>query len=543
MSSAWLIVSAYAIAMMLFAIWARRDLGNEDESYYLAGRGLTGPILLVTMAATNFSAFTVYGSSGAAYRVGLSFLPIMAFGTGFMSVSMYVLGRRIRARSIQHGAITAPEMVRGQTESRYAQIIMASILVVATIPYLALQPRAAGIVVSALFGGPEWVGAVLVTALVVGYTLTGGLKAVVRTDVAQGAVALALLWIGLAMVVGDAGGFEAAMDSIRSNEDTSRLLNREGNYVLLVWTSTMLLWLFADPMFPQLYQRLCAADSDESIGKMATLYPAVAWLAFLPPIMIGIIGHIRYPSLDRSGSDNILPTMIMEVGGEWLGGLVLVAGLAALMSTMDSQLLATGSLVTRDLIPKGSQLHISRESVIISLAITGLFLSLWSDLSILDLGLLAFSMYAVMFPSVFATAFYDNIDGRSVICSILAGEAVVFLALFSPESFDGWWIQPVKAAVPTVVVPSLVAAILALLASQYAFSGNWLTLERRWAHSNEVLYLFGLTGIFVLAQDFWWWDEASGYTLGLPIWIWWALALSISQTAIMAKWSWRKPNN
>ena len=100
-----------------------------------------------------------------------------------------------------------------------------------------------------------------------------------------------------------------------------------------------------------------------------------------------------------------------------------------------------------------------------------------------------------------------------------------------------------KAAVPTVVVPSLVAAILALLASQYAFSGNWLTLERRWAQSNEVLYLFGLTGIFVLAQDFWWWDEASGYTLGLPIWIWWALALSISQTAIMAKWSWRKPNN
>ena len=56
-------------------------LRRGDESYYLAGRSLTGPILLVTMAATNFSAFTVYGSSGASYRIGLSFLPIMAFGT------------------------------------------------------------------------------------------------------------------------------------------------------------------------------------------------------------------------------------------------------------------------------------------------------------------------------------------------------------------------------------------------------------------------------------------------------------------------------
>ena len=86
-SSAWVVVGAYSIGMLLFAVWARRDLGSGDESYYLAGRSLSGPVLLVTMAATNFSAFTVYGSSGASYRIGLSFLPIMAFGTGFMAVS------------------------------------------------------------------------------------------------------------------------------------------------------------------------------------------------------------------------------------------------------------------------------------------------------------------------------------------------------------------------------------------------------------------------------------------------------------------------
>ena len=252
MASAWLIVGGYAIAMVAFAIWARRDLGKEDESYYLAGRSLSGPILLITMAATNFSAFTVYGSSGASYRIGLSFLPIMAFGTGFMAVSMYLLGRKVRARSVEHGAMTAPEMILGQTGSRNAQITMASVLVIATIPYLALQPRAAGIVVSALFGGPEWIGAVLVTALVVGYTLTGGLKAVVRTDAVQGAIALALLWLGLAMVINDAGGLGVALESISSSEETSGLLGRDGNYTLLIWSSTMILWLFADPMFPQL---------------------------------------------------------------------------------------------------------------------------------------------------------------------------------------------------------------------------------------------------------------------------------------------------
>ena len=197
---------------------------------------------------------------------------------------MYILGRKIRSRSVQHGAMTAPEMVMGQTGSRSAQLIP-------WLPSLYWQLfhilHCSLVQQNCFLGtirGPDWIGAVLVTLLVVAYTLTGGLKAVVRTDAVQGAIALGLLWLGLAMVVNDAGGISAAMDAISSSENTEELLGREGNYTLLIWVSTMVLWLFADPMFPQLYQRLCAAESDAAIGRMATLYPAVAWLAFLPYI-------------------------------------------------------------------------------------------------------------------------------------------------------------------------------------------------------------------------------------------------------------------
>ena len=538
MNSAALIVGAYAISMILFAVWARRDLEKDDESYFLAGRQLTGPVLLVTMAATNFSAFTVYGSSGASYKVGLSLLPIMAFGTGFMAISMYFIGLGVRKRSVQHGAMTAPEMIRGQTGSREAQITMSIVLIAATIPYLALQPRAAGIVVSALFGGPEWIGAVLVTVLVVAYTLTGGLKAVVRTDLLQGIIAVCLLWVGLAMVIKDAGGLDTAMSSLVSSEATSGLLKREGNYDLLVWTSIMLLWLFADPMFPQLYQRLCAAENDRSIGQMATLYPAVAWLAFLPPILIGTLGNFSHPSLDSS--DSILPAMIIDAGGEWLGGLVLVAGLAALMSTMDSQLLATGSLITRDLMSKeedGVGIR-NREIIIVLLAILGLILSLWSDLSILDLGLLAFSMYAVMYPSVFLAVHCEFVDGRAVISSIIAGESVVMLALFKPELFEGWWVQPVGSAMPAAVIPSLAAALFFLLLTNYYLSSEGFGLSIDFSKSKKIWFpAVSLTIVFIMAQDFWWWSESQPGLLGMPIWIWWSFALSVIQTGIMVKWT------
>tara|TARA_B100001750_G_scaffold62076_1_gene49335 strand:+ start:3071 stop:4690 length:1620 start_codon:yes stop_codon:yes gene_type:complete len=536
MASAWLAVGTYCVLMILFAIWARRDVGRDDESYYLAGRSLAGPILLATMAATNFSAFTVYGASGAAYRIGLSFLPIMAFGTGFMAVSMYSLGKRARALSEKHGAMTAPEMIFGQTGSKQAQKTMASVLVIATIPYLALQPRAAGIVVSALFGGPEWIGAVLVTILVVAYTLTGGLKAVVRTDLAQGLIALILLWVGLALVVNDAGGLQNAMSSLASSQPS--LLGREGNYTLLIWSCTLLLWFFADPMFPQLYQRLCAAKSDEDIGFMAKAYPAIAWLAFLPPILIGALGHLEFSGLDRAGSDNILPMQIMESGGVWLGGLVLVAGLAALMSTMDSQLLATGSLVTRDLLSKsGSGEGGQRDMVIIALAILGLVLSLWSDLSILDLGLLAFSMYAVLFPSVYLAAHFEELDGRAVIASILSGEAMVLLAVEYPAFYSGWWIEPVGPAMPTIVVPSLLVAILVLVIVNHVISNRSLSevVSTIVPDRRKFVPTLGLLAVFILAHDYWWWEENATWLLGMPVWIWWAAALSAVQTGIMSK--------
>ncbi len=539
MWAAWLALGCYLIILVGVAIWARRGRNTDDDSYFLADRSLAWPMLLVTMAATNFSAFTVYGSSGAGYRVGLSFLPIMAFGTGFMAVALYAIGRRVRRLSIEHNAMTAPEIIGAQTGSIGAQRTMAAILVLATIPYLALQPRAAGIVISALFGGPEWLGAVLVTIIVILYTLSGGLEAVVRTDLVQGIIAMSLLWLGLILVLNDSGGPSKAFASLAVVDPV--LMGRVDKYILIVWSSTLLLWLLADPMFPQLFQRLCAAESDEAIGRMSALYPVVATLAFLPPIIIGLLGHLDNHGLDKAASDGILPTMVIDVGGEWLGGLILIAGLAALMSTMDSQLLSTGSLVVRDLAP---ELDVDRhqrlrQASMIGLAILGLILSLWSNLSLLDLGLLSFCVYAVMFPAVWASLHSERLDGVAVIASIIAGEIVVGLALWQPSIFSGWWIEPVGPAIPAAVIPAVVVAILTLFTVQILRENvdSIISIIHRAMPSRNARWpVIGLAFIFILAHDWWWWGDRDAWLLGLPKWTWWFFLLSICQIWLMVYW-------
>ena len=163
-------------------------------------------------------------------------------------------------------------------------------------------------------------------------------------------------------------------------------------------------------------------------------------------------------------------------------------------------------------------------------------LSLWSNVTILELGMLAFAMYAVIFPSVFLAAYSDSLDGRAVIASIAAGELVVLLAIFSPGSFEGWWVRPVGPAMATVVLPSLAAALLALAVGQYAFAPENRRIGELGVDFSIGPHMLGLVAVFVLAQDFWWWEE-KGLALGLPIWIWWAVILSVVQTAIMANWT------
>ncbi|MGB5620020.1 MAG: hypothetical protein WBM78_24485, partial [Desulfobacterales bacterium] len=89
------VFAAYFLVVLMIGIVARTRWKSTPESYFLADRRLGTLVLLGTMVATNFSAFTVFGTSGAGYRDGYAFFPIMGFGTGFMAITFWIIGRRI----------------------------------------------------------------------------------------------------------------------------------------------------------------------------------------------------------------------------------------------------------------------------------------------------------------------------------------------------------------------------------------------------------------------------------------------------------------
>jgi SSS family solute:Na+ symporter len=522
-----LIVTGYLAALVLLGLAARRRAKPGHEDFFLAGRSIGPVMLFLTMAATNFSAFTVFGFSGAGYRIGYAYYPIMAFGTGFMALTFILLGIPLWRAAKRLGAVTPPEIIRLQLGNRPLHVTYLAVMVIFTLPYLAIQPMGAGYALQGLLGIPYIWGAVLVTAVGLGYLLVGGMRGDVWTDALQGVlmlVAMTAVLLGLAHAL---GGFSAANRQVFAR--WPELFSRPGGgaaFPVGVWFSYMALWFLCDPMFPQLFQRFLAAKDERALRTTTVLYPLVTGLLFFMPVAIGVMGRLVEPDLAAKAADSILPLAVARLLPKWIGAIALVGGLSALMSTMDSQLLTLSSMIVRDL---GGDMTGFRPGIrIVSplryvlrprlamtlLAIAGLAIALRPWGPILEIATETFTGLAVLFPVTLAAVYWPRTNAWAGFASVLTGEALVVLYHFKLlPAFGLLPVIPVVAAVTAVlVIGSLIAPGPGREPLARVTGRGW-----RWA----AVFAF----VFLLGNDFWNWHRAEPLWLGLPSWLWYYFGL------------------
>ena len=522
------VLSAYFLIVLVIGFIARTRWKSTPDTYFLADRKLGTLILLGTMVATNFSAFTVFGTSGAGYRDGYAFFPIMGFGTGFMALTFWIIGRKIRQTGLEHGLVTPPELVKQLYQSPALSFLFAMVMIIFTIPYLALQPMAAGYALEALLGLPYFYGCVLVTGIILLYTLRGGLRAVAWTDLFQGLLMFILLLVSLIMVAWHHGGFiEANQKILISNPELFSRPGGLGKYSLGIWFSFMVLWFFCDPMFPQLFQRFFSAKNDRSISRIMLLYPLVCTVVFFMPIAVGVLGRLTFPDLVGKQADRILPMVLNLIAGDFMAALVMAAGLAALMSTMDSQLLTLSSIFTRDIAPRVGKLKnessITGRVFVLVLSLAGLALAYKPPATILQIATQTFTGLAVLFPTVIFGLYFKRVYPAAAILSILCGE--VSLSAF----YFKWIASPVF--LPVIWVMMVTFSVYLVTHLMLLWKENNLQISAPQWLSNIYFWLF--TGIFILAMDFWAWGKVEPTVWGIPLWVGYFVILSALQTIVM----------
>jgi SSS family solute:Na+ symporter len=528
------VVVGYFVVLLGIGFWAMRRARGTSEDYFIASRTTRPLVLFLTMAATNFSAFTVFGFAGAGWESGYAYYPIMGFGTGFMALTFVLIGRPAWRLGKEHGLVTPPELVYRLTGSPVLRFLFFLVMTVFTVPYLAMQPMAAGYALESLLGIPYFAGAALITVVMLLYTFRSGFRGVTRTDVFQGGMMIVLLVVAVAIIAGRFGGLTEANRTVM--RDFPELFARPGLggiYTPGIWFGYMLLWSLCDPMFPQLFQRFYAAKSPRGLTTTMSLYPLLTGFLFLLPVTIGVLGRLSFPELPGgAAADRILPLMLAEHAPPAIEALVLTAALAALMSTLDSQLLTLSSMFARDVCEPIRDRFVRRRGTmdrfsssgelpawvgkgfVVVLALVGLAIAYSPPATFRVLATQTFTGLAVLFPTVVGTLYWKRTSPVAAIASIVGGEGLV--AAYYLDLLPTFGTLPV---VPIVVVTTLVLVVGSLiLRTEPRYEPTW---EPRALGRRAILgWAIAFAALFAAGNDVWNWGDGRASFLGFPWWVW-----------------------
>jgi len=342
-------VGLYTILMFAIGFWGYGKSRPSMEDFFLGGRTLGLFVVLCTVWSTLFSAYSYIGLPGAYYRTGISFFGV-AGNILLNSLCMYLLGSRMWVLGKKHGFINMTDLFAERYGSNLVCVIAMIISIGSLLPYIGLQIKGAGLTLQGVTNNVISfnMGLLYITLVVLFYVLLGGFRSVVWTDVVQSVIMLVGM-LGAMFLIADkvAGGLGGVIE--KASAISPKLVSFPGPAG--VWTPSMVLTTamvvgLGGFAWPQISQRMYATKRLRTIKMLAFIFPLAALFVNLPPIFIGLAGRVQYP--DLKNPDLVFPLMLNELVPPVFGIIIVLAILAAIMSTVSGQILSLTSIIVRD---------------------------------------------------------------------------------------------------------------------------------------------------------------------------------------------------
>jgi len=341
-------LALYMLIIVGIGIYSSRFSRGTMEDFHMGSRDFRTIILFSAVFGANISAVTLAGVPGGAYHVGWVMWPYFASSWAWATpLLFYTVGSRSWVLGQKFGYMTVAEVVGGRWKSPTLAVVISLMLIFYTVPYLMTGLLGAGRTLEALTEGFVTlnVGMVIVASAVLVYLLLGGMRGAAWVNTFQtgiflvGAVAI---FVVIAAALG--GPAEATR---RVMEDYPELLSRSRmpwqqffSYGVIVALSPI--------VFPQLFMRLLTGKDPKTLKQTMCIYPVPAFLMMFLMATVGMWGRTAIPGLEGAESDAILPMLLIQFTPIWMMGLLGAAAFAAMMSTMDSQLLSVTTMIARD---------------------------------------------------------------------------------------------------------------------------------------------------------------------------------------------------
>ena len=325
---------------------SRRELKSED-SYFVAGRQLGWVAIGASLFASNISSEHLIGLAADGFRTGLAVgnyewgatVALILLATVFVP---FYIGAKVR---------TMPEFL----EKRFgvsARIYLSTITIVANV-LVRISPAlfAGTMVLESLLGFDRWTAMLLMSVATVFYTALGGLAAVVYTDVVQAVILL----IGTSILSYNALDAVGGWAALRAGLDASMFdMVRPADDPEMPWVGLVLgvpvlgVWYWCTDQ--TIVQRVLGAKDVHNARMGAMLAAGLKILPVFLFVLPGLCGRLLYPDLDNPNL--VFPTLLGDLLPTGLLGLVAAGLIAALMSSIDSTLNSTATLVSIDFVQR-----------------------------------------------------------------------------------------------------------------------------------------------------------------------------------------------
>jgi len=435
----------YFVGMLAIGGWAY-GRNNDLDDYMLADRGLNPWVAALSAGASDMSGWLLMGLPGALFVSGMSELWIaVGLLAGAWANWTYVAPRLRSYSEVADDSVTIPSFFENRLgdKSRTIRLVSSTIIVVFFTFYVSSGMVAGGKYFESTFGGEYLTGMLIVAFITVAYTFIGGFLAVSYTDAVQGMIMFCSLVIVPVMALVYLDDPSSMWTWATSNSYGPHADGNPQYFSLISGISAAtiignLAWGLGYFGQPHIIVRFMAlrTPKDARTGRMI----GMSWMfiSIIGAVFIAIIGTAFFgqnPDLaitDTSKYESVFLDMARILFHPLIGGLILTAVLAAIMSTISSQLLVSSTSLIEDIFKivkknhpsQDVMINLSRTAVIVVSVVAGL-LAVNPNNSILDLVGFAWAGFGSAFgPAVLFMLYWKRLNVQGTLAGMIAGAVV-----------------------------------------------------------------------------------------------------------------------
>ncbi|HFR4156187.1 sodium:solute symporter family protein [Bacillus cereus] len=409
--TALLIIILFLFLALFLGIRAQHGKDMNLEQWSVGGRGFGTIFVFLLMAGEIYTTFTFLGGSGWAYSKGAPTFYILGYGALAYLLSYFLLPP-IWKYAKEHNLVSQSDFFAKKYRSKALGLIVSIVGVVSIIPYLVLQLKGLGIIVSeASYGRVSpvvavWIGAIVITIYVMVSGIHGSAWTAALKDIM---ILFIVMFLGIYLPYHYYGGFQPMFEAVEAAKPGFLSLP-EGGMSISWFVSTIILTALGFYMWPHTFASAFSAKNEKVFRKNAAIMPLYS-LVLLFVFFAGFAAILQVPGLKGADVDLSLFRLALQTFDPWFIGIIGSAGVLTALVPGSMLVMAASTLLAkniyRTIVPSASDRQVAKMAKLFVPVVTlvAVLFTFKGGETIGALLLMGYSIVTQLFPALVCSLF------------------------------------------------------------------------------------------------------------------------------------------